>query len=61
MIKMLIKLIVAVAAVPIAFGVSFAFYNNIILIKELAGSLKYFLFLTNLLRRFPKEKKSVSM
>jgi len=43
MIKLLIKLIVAVAAVPIAFGVSFAFYNNIVLIKELAGSLNYFL------------------
>ncbi|MDP3804909.1 MAG: hypothetical protein Q8Q87_05105, partial [Candidatus Omnitrophota bacterium] len=43
MIKLFIKLIIAVIAVPFAFGVSNAFYNNIILVKELAGSLKYFL------------------
>jgi len=43
MIKLFIKLIIAVIAVPLAFGVSLAFYSNIILIKELAGSLKYFL------------------
>lgn len=43
MIKLLIKLVIAVLAVPVAAGVSIAFYNNIILIKELAGSLQYFL------------------
>lgn len=30
-------------ATPLAFGVSVAFYNNIILVKELAGSLSFFL------------------
>ncbi|MFA6142892.1 MAG: hypothetical protein WC738_06350 [Candidatus Omnitrophota bacterium] len=43
MIKLIIKLIIAVLAVPVAMGVSIAFYNNVILIKELAGSLQYFL------------------
>lgn len=43
MIKLFIKLIIAVLSIPLAFGISFAFYNNMILIKELAGSLKYFL------------------
>ncbi|MFH0764025.1 MAG: hypothetical protein V1927_03385 [Candidatus Omnitrophota bacterium] len=43
MIKLLIKLIVAILSIPVAAGVSFAFYNNIVLVKELAGSLKYFL------------------
>jgi len=43
MIKLLIKLIIAVLSIPVAAGVSIAFYNNVILIKELAGSLQYFL------------------
>lgn len=43
MIKLLLKLLIAVLAVPLAIGVSFAFYNNVTLIKELYGSLKYFL------------------
>lgn len=43
MIKLIIKLFIGVIAVPFAIGVSVSFYNNVILIKELAGSLKYFL------------------
>lgn len=43
MIKLFIKLIIAVLSIPLALGVSLAFYNNLILIKELAGSLKYLL------------------
>ena len=43
MIKLLIKFIVGVLAVPIAIAVSLAFYNNLILIRELAGSLNFFI------------------
>lgn len=43
MIKLVIKFILGILAIPIAFAVSIAFYNNIILIKELAASLNYFL------------------
>jgi len=43
MIKLLIKLVVGVLIIPAAIGVTRAFYGNIILIKELAGSLNYFL------------------
>ncbi len=43
MLKLLIKFIIGVLVVPIAIAVSFAFYNNIILVKELAGSLKFFI------------------
>lgn len=37
-----IKLIVGVLAIPLTYGVTAAFYNNFILIKELALSLNYF-------------------
>jgi len=43
MIKLLIKLVFGVLIVPAAIGVTKAFYGNIVLIKELAGSLNYFL------------------
>jgi len=43
MIKLLVKLAVAILSVPLAIGVSLAFYKNLILISELSGSLKYFL------------------
>lgn len=43
MIKLLIKFVIGVLAIPIAFSVSVAFHKNIILIKELAPSLNYFL------------------
>jgi hypothetical protein len=43
MIKLLIKFVIGVLAIPLAFSVSIAFYKNIILIKELASSLNYFL------------------
>lgn len=43
MIKLFIKLAIGVLVIPIAFGISIAFYNNVITIKELAGSLKYLL------------------
>ena len=43
MIKLIIKLIIAVLSIPIALGVTKAFYSNVLLIQELSGSLKYFL------------------
>ena len=43
MIKLLIKFLAGILSVPIAFAVSISFYNNVILIKELAGSLNFFL------------------
>lgn len=42
MIKLLIKFAIGVLAFPFAFGVSSAFYNNLVLVKELSGSLNYF-------------------
>ncbi|MDO8535495.1 MAG: hypothetical protein Q7S30_00555 [Candidatus Omnitrophota bacterium] len=39
---LLIKLVIGVLAVPLAFGVTRAFYGNFTLIKELASSLNYF-------------------
>lgn len=44
MLKLLIKLIVGVVAVPVAFGVTTAFYHNILLINELAKSFNYFVY-----------------
>ena len=43
MIKLLIKLLAGILSIPVALAVSISFYNNIILIKELAGSLNFFL------------------
>ena len=43
MIKLLIKLAVGVLAAPFAVGASAALYRNILLIKELAQSMNYFL------------------
>ena len=44
MIKLFIKFVIGVLVAPIAFGVTAAFYNNIVLIKELARSLNFFLY-----------------
>lgn len=41
-ITLFIKLIIGVLALPLTYGVTAAFYNNFILIKELASSLSYF-------------------
>lgn len=38
-----VKLIIGVLALPLSYGVTKAFYDNFILIKELAMGLKYFL------------------
>ena len=43
MIKLLIKLLAGILSIPVALAVSVSFYNNIILVKELAGSLNFFL------------------
>jgi len=44
MLKLLIKLIVGVIAIPLAVGVTIAFYHNILLINELAKSFNYFVY-----------------
>ena len=44
MIKLLIKFAIGVLITPIAVSVTKAFYDNILLIKELAGSLNFFLY-----------------
>ena len=41
--KVLLKYLIAVLIVPLAFGVSSAFYRNLIMIKELSSSIGYFL------------------
>jgi hypothetical protein len=41
--KVLLKSLIAVLIIPLAFGVSMAFYHNLIMIKELSQSLSYFL------------------
>ena len=41
-IMLFIKLIIGVLALPLTYGVTAAFYNNFILIRELAASLGYF-------------------
>lgn len=43
MIKLFIKFVIGILAIPLAFGVTSAFYNNFVLIKELANSLKFFI------------------
>ncbi|MDP2913069.1 MAG: hypothetical protein Q8N91_03575 [Candidatus Omnitrophota bacterium] len=43
MIKLILKFLAGVLSVPIAFAVTMAFYNNILMIKELSGSLDLFL------------------
>src|SRR3989338_9150286 len=44
MIKLLIKFIIGVLITPIVVSITKAFYDNILLIKELAGSLNFFLY-----------------
>ena len=44
MIKLLIKFAIGILITPIAVSVTIAFYDNILLIKELAGSLNFFLY-----------------
>ena len=43
MLGLLVKFIIGVLIAPVAIGVSIAFYHNIILIKDLALSLNYFI------------------
>lgn len=43
MVKLLLKLLIAVLVIPVAIGVSAAFYNNLLDIKELSGTLSSFL------------------
>lgn len=44
MIKLLIKFVIGVLITPIAVSVTKVFYDNILLIRELAGSLNFFLY-----------------
>jgi len=39
--KLFLKLVIGVLVIPLAAGISIAFYNNVVFVKELAGSLKY--------------------
>lgn len=41
--KLFLKFIIGVLVVPVAFGISIAFYRNLLLVKELSGSLNSFL------------------
>ena len=41
--KLILKFIIGILAIPVAIGTTQAFYNNIILIKELASSLNLFI------------------
>ena len=43
MLKLFIKLVIGVLALPVAVGVSASFYHNMLLISELARSLSFFL------------------
>ncbi|MBI5143787.1 MAG: hypothetical protein HZA30_01815 [Candidatus Omnitrophica bacterium] len=43
MIKLFLTFIIGILIVPVAAGVTVAFYDNFALIKELAGSLNYFI------------------
>jgi len=43
MLKFLIKSFIAALSIPLAYAVTLAFYNNFILIKELANSVNYFI------------------
>jgi len=42
-VKLFLKFAIGVLIIPVAFGISIAFYKNLILIKELSGSLNSFL------------------
>ena len=42
MIKLLIKFVIGIFSIPVAVGVTAAFYKNFILIKTLSGSLSLF-------------------
>lgn len=42
MIKLLIKFLIGVVVAPIAIGASIAFYNNLVQVSELSGSLNFF-------------------
>ena len=42
MIKLLIKFLIGVVVAPIAVGASIAFYNNLVQVSELSGSLNFF-------------------
>ena len=42
MVKIVLKFIVGILAVPVAYAATNAFYNNFILIKEVAANLHYF-------------------
>ena len=42
MIGLFIKFVIGVLIVPVAYGVTAAFYNNFILIKELGASIRFF-------------------
>lgn len=39
--KLFFKLVTGVLVIPLAAGISIAFYNNVVFVKELAGSLRY--------------------
>ncbi|MCX5679220.1 MAG: hypothetical protein NTZ95_00865 [Candidatus Omnitrophica bacterium] len=43
MIKLIIKFVIGILAIPVAIGTTQAFYNNILLISELASSLNLFI------------------
>lgn len=43
MIKLLLKIIIAVLVVPFAVGATISLCNNIVLVKELSGSLSFFI------------------
>lgn len=43
MLKLTLKLVIGILAIPIAIGTTQAFYDNILLIRELASSLKLFI------------------
>lgn len=43
MIKKILKLVIGILTLPVAIGVSIAFYNRVVLINELASHLNFFL------------------
>jgi len=43
MLKLILKFIIGVLSIPIAIGTTIAFYNNLVLVIELAGNLNLFL------------------
>lgn len=42
-VKLFLKFVIGILVIPLAIGVSIAFYKNILLVKILSGSLQYFL------------------